>query len=275
MRAATNGPKEEAVMWDPGQYQKFAGERSRPFADLLAQVRLEGPKAIADLGCGPGDMTRTLLDRWPAARVVGVDSSPEMLEKAAPLAVPGRLDFVRADVSSWSPEGWGPLDLIVGNAVFHWVPDHAALLARLAAMLSPGGALAVQMPDRFRSPSQEAIDATVAAEPRWSSLLAGVGLSRESVMPVEWYVRLLRGLGLAVDAWQTTYVHVLTGPDPVLEWLEGSGLRPLIQKLGDQAGDFLAALAARLRQAYPERDGVTLFPFPRVFFVASRRPAPA
>jgi trans-aconitate 2-methyltransferase len=190
-----------------------------------------------------------------------------MLAKARPLALPGRLEFVQADAASWSADG--PLDLIVSNAALHWVGDHEGLLGRLAGMLAPAGTLAVQMPDRFRTPAQVAIDDT-SADPRWAESLAGVGLSRESVRPIEWYVRRLLALGFTVDAWQTTYVHVLTGDDPVLEWLKGTGLRPLIDRLGPLAGDFLGDLGARLRAAYPAEGGVTLFPFPRLFFVATR-----
>jgi trans-aconitate 2-methyltransferase len=253
-------------MWDASQYLKFADERSRPFFDLLAQVRRDKASTIVDLGCGTGSLTRTLLDRWPDARIVGVDNSSEMLDKAQPLAIPGRLDFVLADIAGWSKE---PLDLIVSNAAFHWVVDHDGLLARLTGMLAPGGTLAVQIPARFDTPSQHAIEET-SADPRWASLLAGVGLHRESVQPIEWYVRRLHDLGFTVDAWQTTYVHVLSGDDPVLEWLKGTGLRPLLARLGPQAGEFLLALGERLRAAYPAERGVTLFPFPRLFFVATR-----
>lgn len=254
-------------MWDAAQYLKFADERSRPFADLLAQVRAEEVKAIADLGCGTGRLTRTLAERWPAARVVGVDNSPEMLEQAESLAIPGRLDFVHADLAAWRPEG--PLDLIVSNAALHWVPDHERLIPRLAGMLSRGGALAVQVPDRFDTPAQAAVERTVA-DPRWASLLAGAGLTRDSVKPAEWYVRLLLGMGLRVNAWRTTYLHVLVGEGPVLEWLKGTGLRPLLSPLGEQAGEFLGELGGRLREAYPRDGEVTLFPFPRLFFVAAR-----
>jgi trans-aconitate 2-methyltransferase len=253
--------------WDANQYLKFAEERSRPFFDLLSQVRLEAPASVVDLGCGTGSLTRTLADRWPRARVVGVDNSADMLKKAEPVAIPGRLDFVQADLNDWSPTT--PLDLIVSNAAFHWMPDHEPLFARLAKTIAPGGMMAVQMPHRFQTPSQHAVEQT-SADPRWATLLAGVGLNQESVKPVEWYVRVLYKLGFTVNAWETTYVHVLTGDDPVLEWIKGTGLRPLLDRLGPQQGEFLSDLGARLRQAYPQEEGVTLFPFPRVFFVATK-----
>ena len=255
-------------IWDAKQYHQFSDERSRPFDDLLAQVRRPEAHFIADLGCGTGSLTRTLTERWPSARVVGVDSSSEMLEQAMPLAVPGRLEFVRADIAHWS--AGEPVDLLISNAALHWVGDHDDLLTRLAGMLAPGGTLAVQMPNRFGTPSQKAVEET-AADPRWASSSKGVGLHRESVMPLTWYVDLLHDLGFAVDAWETTYVHVLTGENPVLAWLRGTGLRPLLERLGQAEGDeFLRALGDRLRAVYPARGSVTLFPFPRLFFVASR-----
>jgi trans-aconitate 2-methyltransferase len=255
-------------MWDAAEYLKFEQERARPFVDLLARVRRERAGTIVDLGCGTGHLTRTLAERWPDAVVIGVDNSPQMLEKARPLEQAGRLDFVLADVAAWSPSG--PVDLIVSNAALHWVADHAGLLARLTGMLAPGGTLAVQMPNRFHTPAQAAIEAT-SADPRWAARLQGVGLHRESVQALLWYVRRLHELGFTVDAWETTYVHVLTGEAPVVKWLEGTGLRPLLAALGpDEAEEFRRALAVRLEAAYPPDTGVTLFPFPRLFFVATR-----
>jgi trans-aconitate 2-methyltransferase len=255
-------------MWDPDQYAKFSRERARPFHDLLAQVRLEQVRSAADLGCGPGELTRTLTERWPAASVVGVDNSPEMLARAQTYARPSRLRFVQADLATWQPEG--PLDLLVSNAALQWASDHARILASWAAFLAPGGVLAVQIPSRFRSRTQDAIDAAVS-DPRWSDRLAGVGLNRDSVKPLTWYVRHLLALGLEVNAWMTTYLHVLPGEDAALEWLKGTALRPLLARLSEeQAEAFQQQLGQRLRAAYPRRHGTTVFPFPRIFFVASR-----
>jgi trans-aconitate 2-methyltransferase len=256
-------------MWDADQYSKFSRERSRPFDDLMAQVVAEQPASIVDLGCGTGSLTRSLAERWPSARVVGVDSSPEMLEKSRPLAIPGRLDFGRAEIADWRPDR--PVDLIVSNATLHWLPDHEALFTRLTEMLSAAGTLAVQMPDRFRTPSQDAIEAT-SSDPRWSHLLDKVGLHRESARPLLWYARLVGELGLSVNAWQTTYVHVLSGENPVLDWLKGTALRPLLARLDPaQSADFLSEVGARLKAAYPPSGNVTLFPMPRLFFVATRK----
>jgi trans-aconitate 2-methyltransferase len=255
-------------MWDADQYSKFSKERSRPFDDLMAQVTAERPASIVDLGCGTGGLTRRLAERWPGARVLGVDSSPDMLEKSQSLAIPGRLEFARADIAQWASDG--PIDLIVSNAALHWLADHEALFTRLASMLAPAGTLAVQMPDRFQTPSQDAIEAA-ASDPRWSSSLAGVGLHRESARPLVWYVRHLRDLSLAVNAWQTTYVHVLSGENPVLDWLKGTALRPLLARLdSSQADDFLSEVGTRLKATYAPTGSVTFFPMPRLFFVATR-----
>jgi trans-aconitate 2-methyltransferase len=263
------------MTWDANQYNKFAAERERPFADLLEQAALGRAETrhIIDLGCGPGRLTRQLAERWPAARVVGVDNSPEMLAKAQPLAIPGRLKFVQADLAIWRPDQ--PADLILSNAALHWIADHERLLARLAGWLAPGGTLAVQMPNRFDGPVQRAIDMT-AADPRWGAQLQGVGLHRGSVRPVEWYVRFLQSRGFDVNAWETTYVHVLTGENPVLEWFRGTGLRPLLARLDATAAEqFCAELAARLTALYPPHEGTTLFPMPRLFFVATLSAGPS
>jgi trans-aconitate 2-methyltransferase len=255
-------------MWDAGQYLKFADERGRPFFDLLARVRRDTVNGIVDLGCGPGNLTRTLSERWPAARVGGVDSSAEMLQQAAAGTIPGRLEFVHADIATWQTDR--AVDLIVSNAAWQWVADHENLLKRYAGMLTPGGTLAVQMPYHFECPAHRAIDET-KADPRWRADLQGIGLQPDSVHALPWYIDRLHDLGFTVDAWQTTYIHVLRGPEPVLEWFKGSALRPLLQRLAPSAAnEFLQTLGARLAQAYPPRDGVTLLPFPRVFFVATR-----
>jgi trans-aconitate 2-methyltransferase len=253
-------------MWDASQYLKYSGERARPFFDLMARVQCENPKRIADLGCGPGNLTRSLAERWPAARVVGVDSSATMLGQAK--AIPGRLEFVEADLARWTSDV--PLDLIVSNAALQWVPNHEALLNHLTKLLAPIGKLAVQVPFHFNNPAHLVIEAT-KADPRWRAVLGNVGLTQHSVQPLVWYVERLHDRGFRVDAWETTYLHELTGANPVLEWFKGSALRPLLDKLDEREhGDFLADVGARLRAAYPERKGVTLLPFPRLFFVASR-----
>jgi trans-aconitate 2-methyltransferase len=255
-------------MWDAAQYLKYSDERTRPFADLLARVTREDLRLIADLGCGPGNLTRTLADRWPKTQIVGVDNSAEMLEQARPLAIPGRLSFMLADIASWSPVK--TVDLLVSNAALHWVPDHDVLIPRLVKMLAPDGILAVQMPYHFQNPAHLVIEETKAA-PRWRRSLQGIGLHQHSVMPLTWYVDRLHDLGLTVDAWQTTYIHVLSGENPVLEWFKGTALRPLLKALEPQAkAEFLEEVGKRFRAAYPAKGGVTLLSFPRLFFVATR-----
>jgi trans-aconitate 2-methyltransferase len=255
-------------MWHSGEYLKFTEERARPFADLLAQVP-QGPyRFIVDLGCGPGNVTRTLADRWPAALVLGIDRSVEMLEAATKLAMPGRMEFALGDLATWDTPR--PIDLLVSNAAMQWVGDHPALLRRLTSMLAKDGVLAVQMPNRFETMTQGAIE-EAAADPRWASKLKGVGLHRESVLPLSTYIYLLRDLGFRVNAWETTYFHILYGENPVLNWFKGTALRPLLAKLdAKEEIEFTQKLAALLSKVYPARGDITLFGMPRLFFVATR-----
>lgn len=254
-------------MWDPGQYLRFGDERSRPFFELIAQIRAEQPGLVVDLGCGPGQLTAELARRWPEAEVRGLDSSAEMIAAASQTDGGPRLSFGLGDVRDWRPEG--PVDVIVSNAVLQWVPEHEALLPGWVQALRPGGWLAFQVPANFGAPSH-VLMREVAGSPRWRSLLADVRLNRQSADPAA-YVDLLGRSGCVVNAWETTYLHVLPGEDPVLEWYKGSGLRPVLSALDpDQAADFLAEYGARLREAYPRQPYGTVLPFRRVFVVAQR-----
>jgi trans-aconitate 2-methyltransferase len=250
--------------WDPDQYEKFRDERSRPFFDLVGRVPDRPFRRIVDLGSGTGELSRMLLDRWPEARVTGVDRSPEMLAAARPRSVAGRLDFVLGDIAVWEPGG--PVGLIVSNATLQWVPDHARLLPRLLSWLDPGGILAVQVPANHDSPSHTLI-LKLAEEPPWRERLRG-RWRPHTVEPLAGYVEILLRGGAQVDAWGTTYLHVLPGADPVLEWLKGSALRPVLSALGEDGPGFLEALGPRLRDAYPPGPAGTLFPFRRLFFTA-------
>jgi trans-aconitate 2-methyltransferase len=255
-------------MWDAQQYLRYADERSRPFVDLTARVLAQEVRSIVDLGCGPGNLTRTLIKRWPDSHILGVDNSQEMLDQARPLAIPGRMEFVHGDIASWSADE--PIDCVVSNAALQWVADHGTLLTRLAKLLSPTGTLAVQMPYHFENPAHLVIEAAKNG-PRWRQWLQGVGLNQQSVSPLTWYVEHLHSLGMTVDAWQTTYIHVLSGPNPVLEWFKGSALRPLLKALPPQEREaFLRDIGSRFDSAYPAKNGVTLLAFPRIFFVAGR-----
>jgi trans-aconitate 2-methyltransferase len=255
--------------WSPAVYLRYAGERARPFADLLDRVDARAPSQVVDLGCGEGTMTATLAERWPSARVTGVDSSPEMLAAAAKAAVPGRVEFVQGDVRDWTPEG--PLDVVVSNAVLHWVPGHAELLGRWAGWLAPDGRLAIQVPGNFRAPTH-ALLAELCRSTRWASRLSDAAPSPDAVLDPAGYFDLLAAAGLSADVWETTYLHVLRGDDPVLGWVRSTVLRPVLALLpDDEAAEFTTEYAAALRVAYPARpDGTTLLPFRRVFAVAAR-----
>jgi trans-aconitate 2-methyltransferase len=256
-----------ATAWDPAVYTRFSGERSRPFVDLLARVPTPSPARVVDMGCGEGTMTAALADRWPGARVTGVDSSPEMLATASPVA--GRLEFIRGDVREWQPDG--PVDVVVSNAVLHWVAGHETLLTRWADWLTPGGRLAVQVPGNFRAPTHALLD-QLCRSPRWADRLADAGPRPDTVLEPAGYAEVLTAAGLEPDVWETTYLHVLHGPDPVLTWVRGTVLRPVLARLPDDDGAlFTAEYAAALRAAYPERaDGSTLLPFRRIFAVGAR-----
>jgi trans-aconitate 2-methyltransferase len=260
---------EDPAAWDPVRYLRFAGERARPFAELVARVGAEEPSTVVDLGCGEGSLTASLARRWPGARVTGVDSSPEMLAAAATEARPGQVEFTLGDVREWSPQG--PMDVLVSNAVLHWVADHDRLLTRWAGWLAPGGWLAVQVPGNFRAPTH-ALLADLCRSPRWADRLAGAAPRADAVLDPAGYLDVLTGAGLAADAWETTYLHVLTGADPVLAWVRSTVLRPVLALLPeDDASQFTAEYAAALRQAYPVRsDGTTVLPFRRVFAVGTR-----
>ncbi len=260
-----------STTWDPRQYLKFEDERGRPFADLLARIAHPAPNHVVDLGCGPGNMTAKLLDRWPDASILGVDNSAEMIEQARAVAIPGRLDFVRQDVRDWRPDG--PVDVLLSNATLQWIPGHAGLFPRFMAALARGGVFAFQVPGNFAEPSHTIL-ARLAASDRWRDVLGHLTGDPPVLSPGE-YLSALAATGAQADVWETTYLHVLDGPDAVLQWLRGTGLRPALTALeakgrrGDTE-EFLAAYSSLLRAAYPtDGGGRTVFPFRRIFAVAS------
>jgi trans-aconitate 2-methyltransferase len=251
--------------WDPQQYGRFADERGRPFADLVARIGAATPRRVVDLGCGSGQLTALLSARWPRAQVEGVDSSAEMIAAAAPGE---RQSFRVGDVESWIPPA--EADVVVSNATLQWVPTHRDLIARWAAALPADGWLAFQVPGNFGSFSHTLMR-SLAESRRWGSSLTGILRHHDSVGTPEEYAGLLLNSGLVADAWETTYVHVLQGPDPVLEWLRGTGLRPVMAALpAESYGLFEAEFAEQLRQAYPATADGTLFPFRRIFAVGHR-----
>jgi trans-aconitate 2-methyltransferase len=251
--------------WNPQQYLKFADERTRPAADLLARVPLQAPAVAVDLGCGPGNSTELLARRWPEARLTGVDNSASMLARAGQDHPDWTWEL--ADIGQWAPKA--PVDLIFANAALHWVPDHPALLPRLFGHVAKGGALAVQMPRNFDAPSH-ALMREVAADPRWHDRLKAA--ARHPVAEPARYYDLLAPLARRIDLWESEYMHVLDGVPAILEWVRGTGLRPYLDPL-DKAEQalfterYLAALAKAYR---PAADGKVLFPFRRLFLVAER-----
>ncbi len=253
-------------MWSPEQYLKFAAPRFRPAQDLLARVLVEAPGTVYDLGCGAGNVTRMLAGRWPDAQIVGVDASEEMLAQAEREA--SGIIWQRRSVAEWTPEE--PADVIYSNAALHWLPDHQTLFPRLMGSLAPGGVLAVQMPRNFNEPSHTLIWETLRAGP-WRARLEHL-VRPSPVAAPDFYYGLLAPLAVEVDIWETQYLQVLEGKDPVKEWTKGTWLKQFLDEL-DEADRpaFEEDYAGRLRRAYPGReDGKTLFPFRRLFIVARR-----
>lgn len=253
------------VQWDVTQYLRFGGERLRPALDLMLHLPVQNPARILDLGCGAGNLSAILQQRWPQAEVLGVDGSEEMLAKARTSVPQGR--FIAADLNHWVPEH--KLDLIYTNATLQWLPDHAQLFPRLLSFLNPGGCLAVQMPAMHDAPLRRA-QVELAQSSPYADVLGAVS-ERRNVLEMGAYYDLLRPHVATLDIWQTTYLHILNGADPVLEWASGSSLRPYLEKLaGGQLQAFRADYARRMQLAYPpSADGSTLLPFQRMFIVAS------
>ncbi len=263
------------MRWDPVQYARYADERGRPFIDLLARIDCAAPRRVVDVGCGPGNLTALLTARWPAAAVEGLDSSPEMISQAAGVDA---VAFRVQDASSWQvpPDA----DVVISNATLQWVPGHQDLLREWAAELPAGGWLAFQVPGNFDAPSHTVMR-SLTASPRWAPLVGDVLRHHGAVGSPSEYAQLLFDAGLSPDVWETTYLHVLSGPDPVLDWVRGTGLRPVLAALANRpapdAGDvrpaadvFEEEYAAELRAAYPPTPHGTLFGFRRIFAVGHK-----
>jgi trans-aconitate 2-methyltransferase len=264
------GPR-GATRWDPNQYLKFADHRLRPSLELLERIPIAVPRVIYDVGCGAGEQARIIAERWPDATVYGVDSSKEMLEKAS--TEPSRVQWVEADVRTWQPAE--PPDLIYSNAAFQWVDGHTELFPRLVGLLAPGGCLAVQMPLSWSMISHRLMRQTLSDGGTGGTALGTEELrqrvARKWVDDADEYYDLLVGLTTSIDIWETEYLQILDGPDPVLEWVKGSGLRPILNELEEtERKTYLDEYARRLREAYPQRaNGRTLYPFRRLFIVAT------
>ena len=254
------------VGWDPTTYLRHGDERARPFLDLLARVPGEA-RTVVDLGCGPGQLSAVLRERWPDARIHGVDSSAAMIERAEQDPVPG-VTYERADASTWQPGA--PVDVLLSNAMFQWLPEPLDVVRRLLPHVVPGGTFALQVPHNHDAPSHVLLR-DLAGRPPYAEHTARA--HRVTVPPAEDWLELFAGSGWSVDAWTTTYLHVLAGEEPVFSWVSGTGARPVLQALPPTLRErFEQEYREALRDAYPRRPWGTVLPFERVFVVA-RRPA--
>lgn len=256
-------------IWDPDRYLRYADERSRPFFDLVARINADRPRTVVDLGCGPGQLTATLADRWPTATVLGVDSSPQMISAAQSHAA-DRVDFALGDLVDFDLSALGPIDVITSNATLQWVDDHRRVLPRLIDALAPGGWLAFQVPGNQNEPSHTLLH-ELAQDPRFAVHTGRI--ARRVMPPATEYLADLSALDCVVDAWETTYLHVLPGPDAVFGWTSGTGARPYLQALPDDLrSEFVARYQQQLRVVYPQQPYGTVLPFRRIFAVAHKRP---
>jgi trans-aconitate 2-methyltransferase len=258
------------MRWDPQQYGRFSDERSRPFFDLVAQIGAESPRRVVDLGCGSGELTATLAQRWPTAEVMGIDSSPQMIERArAGYGDSDVLQFEIGDIAEWRMDP--AVNVVVSNAALQWVPSHRERIRDWARAASPGTWLAWQVPGNFGAPSH-VLMRELADSARWSGTLADVLRHRDVVDEPADYLAMLLREGFDAQAWETTYLHLMQGSDPVLEWVRGTALRPVMAVLdGDEARQFESEYAALLREAYPAGEHGTIFAFRRLFCVGQKR----
>ncbi|MGC8539634.1 MAG: trans-aconitate 2-methyltransferase [Phycisphaerae bacterium] len=255
------------VTWNAEQYLKFADERSRPCRDLIGRIALRAPKDIVDLGCGPGNSTAALVQRWPEAEITGLDSSGEMIASARG-AYPGR-QWIEADISTW--KATKPVDLIFSNAALQWVDRHEQLLPRLMGMLNPGGVMAVQMPANYHTAPAHRAMRELAAGGRWRDKFPSE-VRRWHCHEPDFYYGVLRSVSHKLDIWTSEYIHILNGPEDIVQWYIGTGLRPYLEVLVEsERKHFIAAYQKRITADYPRQpDGHVLFPFRRLFFIAYR-----
>lgn len=260
--------------WNPALYRRFEDERTRPAAELLARVPLAEATHVVDLGCGPGNSTELLVQRFPQAQVTGIDTSEAMLASARE-RLPGTA-FERGDIATWVPTV-AP-DLIYANAALQWVAGHETLVPRLFSLLAPGGVLAIQMPDNRQQPSHRLMREIAGLAP-WREPIGDADAVRTELATIAGYYDMLAhpAVGAAhVDVWHTVYQHVMPTAGSIVDWLRSTGLRPFLDALPDDAlrASFLAEYERRIGEAYPERsDGNRLLAFPRMFIVAQRRPS--
>jgi trans-aconitate 2-methyltransferase len=270
----------QSTAWNPGHYLRYEAQRAQPFRDLLARIRPNAeadPAHVVDLGCGPGNVTKLLANRWPNAHVLGIDNSAEMIEAAQARAVPGRLEFRSGDVREVTADQLGgPIDVLITNATLQWVPGHLDLIPHFASLLTPGGTFALGVPGNFNSPSHT-LFADLQREPHWAERLTGQEV-RPTVPDPEDYLRALDAAGLDAAAWETTYLYVVDGEDGVFDFVSATGLRPVLIELGGpdspSAIEFWNEYRALLRQAYPPTTisgrTVQLLPFRSIFALGVR-----
>ena len=255
--------------WNPALYRRYEDERTRPAQELLARVPLSGAAHVVDLGCGPGNSTELLANRFPTAKVVGTDNSEAMLASARERLPQARFEL--SDIATWAPQDQAP-DLIYANAALQWVPDHEQLIPRLFAALAPGGVLAIQMPDNREEPTHRLMRA-VAAEAPWAEPIGNADRLRTLLLPLGGYYDLLAPGAARVDVWHTIYQHPMANAAAIVEWVRGTGLKPFVDRLpADLQASYLAEYERRVDQAYPARtDGKRLLAFPRMFIVAQKK----
>ena len=254
------------MTWDPGTYLGFNAERTRPAVELASRIALTAPRVAVDLGCGPGNSTAILAHRWPSATLIGVDNSAEMLATARKSQL--RAEWQLADLASWTSNE--PISLIFSNAAYQWVDKHASIFPRLIELLEPKGVLAIQMPRNFDAPSHLLLR-EIANDPRWSAKVSHLNRVRPVAEPAEYYEMLCRRAA-SLDIWETEYQQALEGDDAVFKWVSGTALVPYSAALdGEDRKEFLNVYRERLALAYPRlSNGKTLFPFKRIFIVATR-----
>jgi trans-aconitate 2-methyltransferase len=254
--------------WNPAQYLKFDDERTRPCRDLVARIRLPAPRRVIDLGCGPGNSTQVLAERWPDADVTGLDSSEEMLRRASEKYPHQKWEL--GEIDQWTPPQ--PYDLVFSNAAYQWVPDHARVMPHLLQQVIPGGVLAFQVPANLDAPAHESMR-RVAASPAWQPYFPEK-IREWHAHQAAFYCDALAGASSHLDIWTTEYLHILEGPEAIVEWYKGTGLRPFLDRLSEETirEKFLADYLREIEIAFPRQsDGRVLFPFLRLFVIATRK----
>ena len=259
----------ETKDWSASQYLKFEAERTRPARDLLAQVPLTSPRRVVDLGCGPGNSTELLVKHFPTANIMGLDSSPDMVEKAR--ARLPNLEFTLGDLASFEQKE--PADLLYSNALYQWVPyeERIQIFTRLIESQRSGGVFAFQVPDNSNEPSHQAMR-EVADQGPWSGTLHRVTTLRKAFQSPEELYDNLRPLCSEINIWHTHYHHILEDHKAIVEWVKGTGLRPYIDPLSPlERKAFMDEYLKRVEQAYPRLvDGKVCLRYPRLFLVAVR-----